>query len=124
IERYICSDFGRKPRSLLDLDPWKAVEFRLFLLYTGPIVLHSRVSDPFFYNFMTLHAAITILSSPKLSLEYVDYAEELLVHFVKTFMSLYGKDKVSHNVHNLIHLANDVRSHGPLHGWSAFPFEN
>ncbi|CAN7937837.1 unnamed protein product [Ixodes hexagonus] len=124
IERYICSDFGRKPRSLLDLDRWKAVEFRLLLLYTGPIVLHSRVPDPFFYNFMTLHAPFTILSSPKLSLEYVDYAEQLLVHFVKTFMSLYGKDKVSHNVHNLIHLANDVRSHGPLHGWSAFPFEN
>ncbi|CAN7943221.1 unnamed protein product [Ixodes pacificus] len=124
IERYVCSDFGRKPRSLLDLDRWKAVEFRLLVLYTGPIVLYSRVPDPFFFNFMTLHAAITILCSPKLCLEYVDYSEQLLVHFVETYISLYGRDKVSHNVHNLIHIANDVRTHGPLDGWSAFPFEN
>ncbi|CAN7943219.1 unnamed protein product, partial [Ixodes pacificus] len=116
IERYICSDFGRKPRSLLDLDRWKAVEFRLLVLYTGPIVLYSRVPDPFFLNFMTLHAAITILSSRKLCLEYVDYSEQLLVHFVETYISLYGRDKVSHNVHNLIHIANDVRTHGPLDG--------
>jgi len=33
------NDFVRKPRSLKDVKQWKAVEFRNFLLYTGPIVL-------------------------------------------------------------------------------------
>lgn len=32
-------DFVRKPRSLRDVKLWKAVEFRNFLLYTGPVVL-------------------------------------------------------------------------------------
>ena len=32
------SEFGRRPRTLLEYAFWKATEFRTFLLYTGPIV--------------------------------------------------------------------------------------
>lgn len=31
---------------------------------------------------------------------------------------------IMYNVHNLVHLAGDVRTHGTLQKWSAFPFEN
>ena len=34
------SEFVRQPRSLSDLDKWKATEFREFLLYSGAIVLN------------------------------------------------------------------------------------
>lgn len=39
-------------------------------------------------------------------------------------MSLLGKDAVSHNVHGLIHVADDVWVHRPQQSYSAFPFEN
>ena len=53
-----------------------------------------------------------------------DYAEELLVMFCKHFSQLYGEDQIIYNVHCLIHLANDVRTFGPLQRFSSFPFEN
>ncbi|CAN7984520.1 unnamed protein product, partial [Ixodes hexagonus] len=124
LEPSICSDFSRRPRTLRDVDTWKATEFRTFLLYTGPIVLRSILPKPLMENFMVLHCAITILSSPTYSMEYIDYAEKLLLHFVEVYMSLYGKHAVSYNIHNLVHLASDVRNHGILQKWSAFPFEN
>lgn len=119
------NDFVRKPRSLKDVKLWKAVEFRNFLLYTGPVVLKHVLKKNIYNNFITLHVAITILTSPSLCHDrYINYAEALLINFVTSFEILYGKHYVSHNVHNLLHLCSDVRVFGPLDNFSAFRFEN
>ena len=36
---YIPSDFARRPRSLLEVDGWKTIEFRKYLLYTVTVSL-------------------------------------------------------------------------------------
>ncbi|EZA56087.1 hypothetical protein X777_03737 [Ooceraea biroi] len=64
-----------------------------------------------------------ILSSKDLN-EYVTYAQDLILFFIKTFMKLYGIHNMSHNIHNLIHLVDDVKKFGPLDNFSAFKFEN
>lgn len=43
LKRYVCSEFVRVPTTVEELDRWKAIEFRVFLLYLGPILLY-RVS--------------------------------------------------------------------------------
>lgn len=112
-------EFVRKPRELHFLNLWK--ELRQFLLYTGPIILRNYINKDIYNNFLTLHVAI-LLSSPDLS--HITYAESLLKHFVQSFAILYGPQHISHNVHALTHLADDVRKFGALDTFSAFRYEN
>ncbi|CAG9762680.1 unnamed protein product [Ceutorhynchus assimilis] len=116
-------EFNRKPRSLIECKRWKAFEFRQFLIYLGPVVLKQILTADQYKNFISLHVAVIILSSSKL-LKFIDYAEKLLIYFVETFIILYGEENASHNVHNLLHIVDDVRIFGPLDNFSAFPFEN
>lgn len=121
--KYIPLEFNRKPRGLAEVKRWKATEFRQFLFYTGPVALKNVLNRDKYLNFMTLHVAMTILSNSNY-VNSIDYAESLLEYFVETFKILYGHQNMSHNIHNLLHLANDVRNHGIVDDFSAFPFEN
>ena len=120
----IPQEFARKPRALCEIDRWKATEFRQFILYTGPVVLSGVLSDNVYNHFMLLFCGITLLTSPLYCQEYADYAQSLLVHFVTACEGIYGADFLVYNVHGLTHLAEDVKRHGSLDSFSAFPFEN
>ena len=61
IQSCVPSEFARKPRSILELDRWKATEFRQFLLYTGPVILRDILNSDMYLNFLILHCAISIL---------------------------------------------------------------
>lgn len=118
-------EFARKPRSLAELERWKATELRQFLLYTGPLALLGNISDNLYHNFMLLSVPMFILLSPRLSIEYCDYAEKLLLLFVQHYNDIFGSEFVVYNVHSLVHLAQDSRMfQGSLDNVSAFPFEN
>lgn len=120
---YVPVEFARRPRSLRELDRWKATEFRQFLLYTGPVVLAGFLDRNMYHNFMLLSTAISILVSPE-HLNLADYAGQMLKSFVNHFGELYGKDQIVYNVHCLVHLADEVKRHGCLDSFSAFPYEN
>ncbi|XP_063615608.1 uncharacterized protein LOC134788707 [Penaeus indicus] len=120
-------EFARKPRSLTEIDRWKATEFRQFLLYTGPLVLaQSKLNDSLYKHFLLLSIAMRILLSPTCCAdpEMIDYSEELILKFVEYFGHLYGKELLVYNVHCLIHLPQDARVFGSLDNISCFPFEN
>lgn len=128
----VPSEFSRKPRGFTDISNWKATECRQFLLYTGPIVLQSILKKHIYIHFLTLHVAVSILVispliiSPQLVQEEcnIKYTEDLLKYFVKNFQVIYGAQFMSHNIHNLLHLCDEVRKFDALDNFSAFPFEN
>ncbi|RZF37146.1 hypothetical protein LSTR_LSTR015336 [Laodelphax striatellus] len=124
IQEWMAKDFVRKPRSLSFLRQWKATEFRQFLLYSGPIILERLLPRHMFHHFLTLSVAIRILCSPNVDETYIDYAGQLLRHFVLSFKDIYGYHFVTHNVHGLIHLTDDVKKFGALDNFSAFKYEN
>lgn len=121
---HVPKEFARKPRSVLEHNRWKATEFRFFLLYAGPVVMLRKIAQEVYQNFLPFSSAIHILCNPASSSKQIDYAHTLLLKFVQHFGELYGKDNIVNNVHSLIHLTDDVKNHGPLDSFSAFPFEN
>ena len=116
-------EFVRKPRKLDCLKLWKATEYRLILLYTGPLAFQTIFKKNVYLHFMTLHVIMRILSSEDLH-DHLIYAQDLIKFFIKKFIKLYGVENLSHNVHSFVHLVNDVHRFGPVDNFSAFKFEN
>jgi hypothetical protein len=57
--------------------------------------------------------------------EELDRAEKQLNEFYISFEIHYGRSYCDMNVHNIgCHLVDYVRQHGPMWGWSYFPFED
>lgn len=123
VSKYIPSEFSRKCRSLKDLVHFKGTEYRLILLYVGPIVFRNVLDEHLYNHFLLFHVAITICSS-KEYFKYLEVAENMLSTFVEIFKDLYGEINCSYNVHSLTHLVEDVRNCGDINSFSAFPYEN
>lgn len=122
--KYTPKEFARKARPLEEVDRWKATEFRQFLLYTGPSVLKGKLGNKFYKHFLCLHISLRILTDKHYCLLLNDYARQLLEYFVKKYAELYGTQYVTYNVHNLLHLCDEVKLHGALDNYSAFKYEN
>ena len=127
LKDYIPSNFSRKPRSLVEMDRWKATEFRQFLLYTGPVVLKGILNQAMYHHFLSLRLGIAILLNNDADHRnwYLQYARQLLEFFVDNASRFYGDTFTVYNVHNLIHLADDAQKMNcSLDDVSCFKFEN
>ncbi|GAB0095825.1 hypothetical protein DMENIID0001_112550 [Sergentomyia squamirostris] len=120
------SEFSRRIDSLYYVNNWKATQARQFLLYAGPVVLRSLFDEEHYNHFLLLSVAVRILNSNVFTQndQCVESADMMLRKFVEEYPSMYGEDQVTFNVHNLLHLTQDVRKYGTLEQFSAFPFEN
>lgn len=123
--KFIPVEFNRKSRSLTELARWKATEFRMFLIYLGPLALKDILPIALYENFLLFHCSIFILCSEKyINKLSTQLANELLIMFIKYCENIYDSQFLIYNVHILCHLSNDVEKFGPLDNYSAFPFEN
>ncbi|XP_063919114.1 uncharacterized protein LOC135134383 isoform X1 [Zophobas morio] len=124
VKKHTPIDFHRKIRTLSDIKRWKAVEYRFFLLYCGPLVLKNILEKEYYQHFLLLHCSVFILSNEELLRKYFLVAKEAIDKFIKLCPQLYDKFFVTYNVHSLSHLHEDVANYGPLENFSCFTFEN
>lgn len=121
---YFSSEFSRKPRSIMLLRLWKAVEFRSFLLYAAPICLAENLETNFYKHFLLLFISVRLLCCKNSYLKYSAFCDRLLKTFVLQCENLYGSSSLTYNVHSLLHITQHSQNHGPLDQYSAFPFES
>lgn len=51
-------------------------------------------------------------------------AKAMLDHFIELFREIYGEAYLTSNVHNLVHLVDEVMMYGELQSFGAYPFES
>lgn len=124
LKNQIPECFARQPRRMNELDRWKATEFRLFLFYTGKVILKGILPEDQYQHFLTLNVAMLLLLGGRKDEVVYKYAESLLTYFVIRAMELYGKEVLVYNVHALIHLTDEARLYGNVDNCSAFIFES
>ena len=101
----------------------KATKHRQFLLYTGMVVLRAKVSSAIYNNFLLLFICMRVLLSEEGIID-IDYTKQLLVSFVTNAATIYGKQILVYNMHNIWHIVDDVKMYGRLDNVSCFPYEN
>lgn len=118
-------EFQRKVGQLKHFRSFNGNELRALLFYIGIGVFKPYLSKDHYDHFLLLVVAISILLDKELCVILADEAQQILKHFVEEFGELYGAHNVTHNVHMLLHLSEDVKQFNcPLDEMSAFPFES
>lgn len=119
----ITNDFHRVVRPLDCLKLWKGTEYRTFLLYLGIVILRDFLNQDIYEHFLLLFCSVRIYFSRSHS-KYFTVAHAMIKNYIQSYISIYGIDSISSNVHNLIHIHDDVTLFGDLQTISSYPFEN
>ncbi|XP_036148989.1 uncharacterized protein LOC118647704 [Monomorium pharaonis] len=124
IKQWTPCEFQRKPRK--PVAQLKASELSKFiLLYIGPILFKNILDDQIYKHYCLLHAAFRIMCSSRFLHLFINKARKYLDSFFDIMPLLYGNTSLSINVHNLIHIVDDVEYFNcTLDNISAFPFES
>ena len=109
-------------RPMSELEHFKAKEYRMFILYTCPLIMKSVLPERYFKNLLLLHFAMYVFASYTESL--FTHAEACIHNFITSMGELFGEQSLIYNIHLLSHLSKFVRMYGHLDVFSAFDFEN
>lgn len=121
----MTKEFQRRNFDVDEVSRWKATQYRSMLLYLGSVILSSIISPDQYQHFLLLHVACRILNSTELAVTNVNHARNFLKTFVILMPTFYGSDSQTMNIHNLIHVSDDVEyMQAPLSEFSAFWGEN
>ncbi|XP_053674045.1 LOW QUALITY PROTEIN: uncharacterized protein LOC128724341 [Anopheles nili] len=117
------SEIHRALRPIEHLRHWKGRELSNFLLYPSLVVLKDVLCEGAYNHFLLYFSAVTMFSSEKYRQNW-HVAAKMLEDFVDEFGMIYDEKYLTSNVHNLLHVYDDVENYGVLGTISSYPFEN
>lgn len=121
--------FMSRPISLRDLSFWKARDYMHFLFYYSiPTIVMSLYYKPFRHNEYAFHFLSFIFASKmcygKTVRSSSSQIRELFRYFHSKLYALYDVSLCTINMHQLLHLADQVQKFGALPFCSMFSFES
>lgn len=120
----IPDEFPRKLRPSKDWSKYKAVEHRFLTLYTAPVIFKELGSDALYKHLMLFSVGCRLMSSDNALLN-ITAARQYFKCFVEQAPELFRPTFMSLNVHNLIHICDDVENMNcNFNEISAFAFES
>jgi len=85
--------------------------------------LKGKLPKVQYKHFLCLHITLRILCLSE-CIRLNAYAKSLIRYFIEKYKTIYGTENITYNVHNLLHLCDDVLLFGKVDNFSAFSFEN
>ncbi|KAK3918902.1 Putative nickel insertion protein [Frankliniella fusca] len=103
---------------------WKSSMFKSWFLYFSVAVLHGLLPPLYHRHYSSLVAAVQLLNAEEVSVATRTTAKELLEKFMSHFEDMYGREYMTLNFHQLLHLEKLVEELGPLWTTSCFSLES
>lgn len=117
-------DIGRIPQKIQSsFASFTADQLKNWVIYYSPITLHGILTGNDFQCWQHFVLACRILCSQRVTLERLRIADALILRFCKRTEQLYGRDKITPNMHMSCHLCECAKDFGPLAAFWLFPFE-
>ncbi|XP_046393844.1 uncharacterized protein LOC124161530 isoform X1 [Ischnura elegans] len=113
----------RLPVILTNRNFMKAREYENWFLFYSVPLLQGTLPTKFLNHWKLLVKSIRILPQNRITSDEVDESQLMLEEFVNKTEVLYGKNEMTYNIHQLLHLPESVRRWGPLWAHNGYPFE-
>ena len=117
------SDYPRLQRQIQKSSYFTANENKHFMLNVAIYIFEELLPEKYFDHFCLYVSFVRLLTKPMISNKDIQNASELVNEFVRTFASLYGDEKMTHNLHLHLHLPMQVFRFGSLDMVNVFPLE-
>ena len=120
----LSKSLSRSLRSLDYASKYKALEWKLWLLFVSVPCLEGILEADKFHSYLLLVDSIFTLLKEAIPVKELKDKDYELLKFVGECELFYGKQFLTFNTHILRHYVDSVRKTGPLWANSAFPFES
>lgn len=124
--KYRPIEIHRSIRNSNTLLRWKATEFRTILLYVGVVVFKQMIPAKEYTLFLNLYCAVKLcMADFNMELDKrVELIGILMKKYVNGYKKVYGVHTITSNIHNLIHISEDIKRFLNINTISTYPFEN
>lgn len=126
VDNFVCSnDVGKLPSKIEDFNfnSFTADELKNWTLIFSNFCLMEILPKKDFECWKIFVEASLLLCNQALPVADIDKINSLLFKFCKSFESIYGKNRVTPNMHMHCHLADCIVDFGPVYSFWLFSFE-